>query len=270
MRRYYSARNNPNSLTLTDLYQKLMHLFYYYRDQDYFKEKASITKDDLPEVITSKAVLALGFHLFPISDWNHAHITEDHIFDSLEFLYDHVSKPYGWERYQTETDFWYSDYEGYDEVNGKNEFREQANLFLTDYKSGYELTETGIILALAEGGIQNIINAEIVPYDEVNVDNKIRDAILKWRNRHIDFSIRKQAIHELADVFEWLKKTGKLDKALNSKDESTLFEIINNFNIRHHNPQQKRNYDEKIWHQWMFHFYLATYHAVIRILKRQE
>ena len=28
------------------------------------------------------------------------------------------------------------------------------------------------------------------------------------------------------------------------------------------------NYDNKVWYSWMFHFYLATYHAVIRLLKK--
>jgi hypothetical protein len=67
-----------------------------------------------------------------------------------------------------------------------------------------------------------------------------------------------------------LRKSGELKKALNKKDESDLFNIANNFAIRHHNPEQKSNYDEKIWYSWMFHFYLASYHAVIRIINRDK
>ena len=70
----------------------------------------------------------------------------------------------------------------------------------------------------------------------------------------------------MADVFEWLRKSKKLEKALNKKDEAALFEIANKFAIRHHDPSQKTDYDVTIWHSWMFHFYLATYHAVIRML----
>lgn len=80
----------------------------------------------------------------------------------------------------------------------------------------------------------------------------------------------RKAIRELADVFEWLKKTQKLQQALDRKDESALFEIANNFAIRHHDPKQKSNYDQGIWYNWIFHFYLATYHAVIRSLIKQE
>ena len=125
-------------------------------------------------------------------------------------------------------------------------------------------------MALGTHGLQEILDADIVPYDEANVDSKVRNAILKWRNRHLALSERREAIRELADVFEWLKKTKRLDIALNKKDEAAIFDIANNFAIRHHNPQQKRNYDEIIWYSWIFHFYLATYHAVVRILLKQE
>jgi len=49
-----------------------------------------------------------------------------------------------------------------------------------------------------------------------------------------------------------------------------IFDLANNFAIRHHNPTQKSNYDKTIWYSWMFHFYLATYHAVIRLLIKKE
>ena len=116
--------------------------------------------------------------------------------------------------------------------------------------------------------MQYILDADIIPYDEANVDGKVRKAILKWRNRHLDMGERRQAIRELADVFEWLKKTKKLEKVLNRKDEAAIFEIANSFAIRHHEPKQKKEYDETIWCSWILHFYLATYHAVIRMLKK--
>jgi Arc/MetJ-type ribon-helix-helix transcriptional regulator len=132
------------------------------------------------------------------------------------------------------------------------------------------LTEEGTILALGRDGLQNIVGAEIVPFDEVNVDSKVRDAIRKWRNRDLDIAEKRKAIRELADVFEGLKKTGKLQQVLDAKDESALFEIANKFAIRHHNPNQNSNYDRSIWYSWIFHFYLATYHTVVRSLIKHE
>ena len=111
-----------------------------------------------------------------------------------------------------------------------------------------------------------------IPYlfaGESNIDSKVKHAINLWRNRNLDLSQRREAIKELADVFEWLKKDSKLAKVLDKKDDNAIFNIANNFAIRHHNPDQKSNYDKSIWFSWMFHFYLATYHAVIRLLKKE-
>jgi hypothetical protein len=50
-----------------------------------------------------------------------------------------------------------------------------------------------------------------------------------------------------------------------SKDEGDLFNIANNFGIRHHNELQKTSYDS-IWLNWMFYFYLATVHTLVRMI----
>ncbi len=90
------------------------------------------------------------------------------------------------------------------------------------------------------------------------------------RNRRLALAERKEAIRELADVFEWLKKTKGLTAVLDGKDESAILDLANNFAIRHHEPKQKTNYDRAIWFSWIFHFYLATYHAAIRLLIKHE
>jgi hypothetical protein len=269
-RRYYSTRQKSATLTLEGLYSKLQNLYLLFRGKDYFKEKAGITGHELPEAITHEAALALSFQLFPVTKWLARDVTEDHVFDALEFLYDHVSKPGAWIQMTSETGYNYNDYDGYDEEEGRLDFREVVNIFLADYKSGYELTKEGTILSLGTDGLQHILDAEIVPYDETNVDRKVRDAIAKWRNRHLSLTDKKAAIRELADVFEWLKKTKSLATVMDVKDESAIFELANNFAIRHHNPRQKINYDATIWYSWMFHFYLATYHAAVRLLIKHE
>ena len=58
--------------------------------------------------------------------------------------------------------------------------------------------------------------------------------------------------------------------AVTDKDENDLFNIANNFGIRHHNDKQKTGYDAALWLSWMFYFYLATIHVVVRKLKPPE
>ncbi len=269
-RRYYSSRTSSKKLTISELHDRLQHLYLLFRDRDFFKKKAGITSTDIRDGIKHKAALAIGFQPFPITKWDINDITEDHIFDVMEFLYDYASKPGEWVPMTSETGYNYYDYESYNVIDGQAEFREEANRFLCDYKIGFELTTDGLILAMGKDGLQHILEAEIEPYDEINVDRKVRDAIHKWRNRHLDMNERRQAIRELADVFEWLRKSKRLDKVLNRKDEAALFDIANNFAIRHHDPKQKKDYDETIWYSWIFHFYLATYHAVVRLLKKLD
>jgi hypothetical protein len=210
----------------------------------------------------------LGFSAFPISDWKI--VTEDRVFDVTEFLYDNVSKPGEFTSFQSDNGHEYQDYGSYDEAAGKEEFRGSANIILSEIGDGFELGKDGHIRANATGGGEHIIGAEIVPFDETNVDSKVRTAIEKWRKRHTTLEDKKEAIRLLADVFEWLKRTKQLDNALVSRDESDIFNIANNFSIRHHGPAQKSNYDQSIWYNWMFHFYLATYHASVRLLLKKQ
>ncbi|MBI5963288.1 MAG: hypothetical protein HY863_07425 [Chloroflexi bacterium] len=269
-RRYYSSRNKPRILTLGEFYRKLQNLYLLFRNKDFFKRKAGITNDNLPDAIMHEAALDLNFQPFPITKWLPENITEDHIFDTLEFLYDRVSRPGELVGMTNEAGWNYLDYDSYDDEAGQEEFRNKTNAILAEYKTGFEMTEEGIILAMGTDGLQHILDAEIIPYDEINVDNKVRNAITKWRNRHLSLSEKKEAIRELADVFEWLKKAKGLGSVLDGKDESALFDLANNFAIRHHNPKQKTNYDPAIWYSWIFHFYLATYHASIRLLIKKE
>jgi hypothetical protein len=268
-RRYYSSRTKPGSLTLEEVFWRVRNLYLLFRDRDYFKGKAGITQTDLPDTIKHEAGVALGLVPFPITEWSEGDVTEDRMFDQLEFLYDHVSKP-GERVGMTSDGYNYYDYDGYDDEAGQEEFRNKASAFLADYKTGFELTKDGTILALGTHGLQHILDAKIIHYDEENVDSKVRNAVAKWRNRHLSLSEKKEAIRELADVFEWLKKTKNLGSVLDGKDESAIFEIANKFAIRHHDPKQKTNYDRPIWYSWIFHFYLATYHAAIRLLIKKE
>jgi uncharacterized protein YjgD (DUF1641 family) len=52
---------------------------------------------------------------------------------------------------------------------------------------------------------------------------------MQWRNRKLSLQEKKAAIRELADVFEWLKKTKNLSQILDNKDESAIFDLANNF-----------------------------------------
>ncbi|MGY2486212.1 hypothetical protein [Cupriavidus sp. CP313] len=81
-------------------------------------------------------------------------------------------------------------------------------------------------------------------------------------------SERRDAVRDLADVLEFLR--GEAKAVLLSKDEADLFNLANNFGIRHHNKEQKTDYDASIWLSWAFYYYLATIHACVRLIERSK
>ena len=267
---YFSSRKRKEPISPKDAHWRLISLFALYRDRDYFKEKLNASRNFTSVDLEREAVLRLGFSAFPLDHWTNTDITEDHIFDVLEFLFDHASKPGTWVSQSTETGWNYEDYDSYDEAVGREEFRSAANIILADLGEGFELGADGQIRSKGSGGLEHILGAQIVPFDDPNVDSKVKTAIERWRNRHATLDDRKEAIRLLADVLEWLRDTQQLQKALVRKDEADLFNIANNFSIRHHEQAQKANYDQTIWYSWMFHFYLATYHASVRLLIKQR
>lgn len=51
------------------------------------------------------------------------------------------------------------------------------------------------------------------------------------------------------------------------KDESDLFNILNNFDLRHNNELQKKDYDA-IWLSGLFYHYLAMIYVLTHLIKR--
>jgi hypothetical protein len=276
-RSYYSIRTgkNPNAArfdlpVLLRLFRDLYNLF---SSKEYFQEAFGYHCVDAGEVPgkLGRDIEAQMFrklrkpNLWPIQD-KCLEYSEEDLFDVIEFLYDYVSRP---------VDGYYHDYGDcgwhykiFDQESGRQEFRAEINEILCDYKDGYELSGEGEILALAERGLDYLFQADLPVYDPANVEMRVNAAILKFRRYRSSTEDRRDAVRDLADVLEFLRP--KLKQVLTRKDESDLFNIANNFGIRHHNGRQKTDYDRSIWYSWMFYYYLATIHASLRLIEKHE
>jgi hypothetical protein len=203
-------------------------------------------------------------NIWPIKE-NIKNYSEDDLFDIIEFLYDHVSEP------NRETGNYHSygscgwHYKDFDKNLGIAEYCRSLNEILSEYKAGFQISFDGLVLVKDESGLSNIYEA-VVPTDRDEIKTKIDLAIQKYRESRSDLENRRIAIRELADILEILKSEIKI--FLYNKDNDDLFNIANNFSIRHANDKQKINYDRDIWYSWMFYFYLATIHALLRIKGR--
>lgn len=202
-------------------------------------------------------------NLWPIQD-NYQAYTEDDLFDVIEFLHDHVSKPTN--GYYHSFNACGMHYDQFDGPAGQSEYRSSVNWFLRDYGEGHELSDEGEILSLAPYGLTPIHDAALPAADPENIEQRVRTAERKYRRHHSTLNDRRDAIRDLADVLEYLRP--QLQEVLPRKDESDLFNLANNFGIRHHNDQQKTAYDRKIWYSWMFYYYLATIHASLRLIEK--
>jgi hypothetical protein len=277
MRRYYSVRTGKNSGAVKFSIEQLRSLFLAayedFSEKNYFQEHFGYWCVDDQEVhgklganIPGKVTLHIRKdNLWPIGD-KCGEYSEDDVFDMIEFLYEHISKPLEG-RYHSYGGCGYH-YSSFDRDTGRSEFRAAINAFLRDYSDGFELSLDGEILTLGEPTLAPLETAKIPTFDPKNVDSRIELAVRKFRRYRSSVTDRRDAIRDLADVFEFLRP--RLKKILTSKDEADLFNIANNFAIRHHDGKQKENYDKSIWLSWMFYFYLATIHASLRLLQKAK
>jgi hypothetical protein len=248
-------------------------LFIYFENEGYFQEAlgyhcvdAGFVAGSLARRIEGALLLALRKdNLAPIRERIEVYDEED-MFDVIEFLFDHCSKP---------IERWYHDFSDcgwhchtFDREAGRAEFRERINDLLEPYEKGFELSDAGEVLALGDPSVAPLHEAPLPTSDPDNVGARVAAAQVKFRRHRSTLSDRRDAIRDLADVLEFLRP--QLDGVLTNKDDAALFNIANNFAIRHHNEKQQSTYDKPIWYSWMFYFYLATIHAAVRLIDKKK
>jgi hypothetical protein len=266
---YYSRRKgtNPNQegLPLHDIVELFVRVYDELRTEGYFDE--AFGYDCVDQGHIDGKVKDVGLRIFldvrkknlwPIREAC-AFYNEDDLFDLIEFLYQHVSKPIdGW---QHTWDNCGMHWETFNQAEGRAAFRDQTNAVLSHYVQKFELSSAGEVLHKPEEGFQAIFAADVPTTDE-NVRGRLDAAVLRYRRHGATLDDRRQAVRDLADVLEYLRP--KVKTLLTSADENDLFNIANNFAIRHLNEKQKTSYDAALWHSWMFYLYLATIHVVLR------
>jgi hypothetical protein len=202
-------------------------------------------------------------NIWPILD-HYATYTEHDLFDILEFLHDHISKPELGSLHCQQNE---PHYLKFDVQAGRVEFREAVNALLTDYSTGYELSPEGLILSLPDLGLADLESEELPPFDPTNVENRVRAAIVRFRRYEASHDDRREAIRALADVLEFMRPQIRVAMP---DDEAALFQIANRFGIRHHKKDQQTDYDKAVWYPWIYYYYLASIHATIRLAARRS
>ena len=273
--KYYSIRTglnkNSHGLSLQDYLGLFDRVYGELRSEGYFDEAFGSFCIDLGptpgKIKDMELAMLLAFrkkNLWPIEEKLNKY-TEDDLFDVIEFLHQNVSKPIDGTMHN------YGDcgmhWETFNKAEGQKLFRTRINDSLLHYKGKFELSDAGELLHKPEVGFEPIFDAD-VPSRDLKVIDRVNAAILQFRRHASSLDDRRQAVRDLADVLEYLKPS--VQKLLTQKDESDLFNIANNFGIRHHNEKQKTSYEAAIWLSWMFYFYLSTIHVVLRKIENSN
>lgn len=197
-------------------------------------------------------------------DWD-----QDILFDVIEVLYDHIGTP------AEDKSAYYHDFAGcgwhyktFNRPAGRATYREQMNEVLRLVDPPYEIDEAGLIVHRAPEEFQPMIDAPLpASADPTDVVGRVESAKKAFRVRGATTDDRRHAVRDLADVLELLRPQVKT--VMLSKDEAAIFELANGFAIRHHRRDQRKDYEQDTWLRWGFYVYLATIHAVTRMIDRQ-
>lgn len=276
-RPYYSSRGNKAPLSkevdLDILKKQFLVIYNFFEEKGYLQESFGYRCVDAGYVLGELGSDVAGFvyaslkkeSLWPIEE-SIANYTEEDLFDIIEFVHDQVSKPTDGTYHGFGNCGWH--YSDFDRVAGRIDYREKVNHILQNYQEGYEVSGDGEILINPNNGLQELFQEELDSSVDEQIRSRVDRAVLKFRKYGASVEDQKDAIRELADVLEFLRPEVK--KVLRKDDESDLFNLANNFGIRHHNQNQKTDYDNTIWYPWVFQYYLATIHALLRLIEKLQ
>lgn len=203
-----------------------------------------------------------GHNIYPIREF-YDFYEENELFTVIEILYNHIG----------DYDFSKSDFV-------KREFQieyiELLNNLLKRYKDGYYLDEKyGIIMEQPNHAVQRILDTELPETLHDNVLEQLRTSVKMYYRFDSNMELKKKAINILADILEPLRNELKdiLNDVFNinkNNHDKLLFEIVNNFNIRHNDQKQYTEYNKSIWYDWMMQYYLTIIFTYYRLKSLNE
>lgn len=199
--------------------------------------------------------------LTPTSE-NIQNFSGDDVFDLVEFLYDYIAKP---------TSIYQHNWNGCglhvlkaSVEQGQADWTAEWNLVLARLDPPYRLTNEGTIEVMPSSeGLKQLVDDRKLYGDTQNVDAKVERACHLYLDRNATLEDKRDALRELADVLEFLRS--EVRKKLPSKEASNLFNIANNYGIRHHNAKQRTDYNHEAYYPWIFHSYLAAIDLLARL-----
>lgn len=273
MKEYYSKRNGLLKRTLKLSINDLRDMFY--STYQYFYRKGAfniaysgvwntiggVNKQIVAPTMAPSPEVFFSIHLqeqdvWPI-DEQYMCYSESTLFTVIEILYDHIGV------YEPVT-------EKIECGNCRIEFAEHINNLLRFYSDGYYLEPSnGFVMKIPNIPLQEQLKCEGEHIPD-NVFERMCSAAQSFYRFDSDMEAKKKAICTLADILENirepLKETLNEEYQINKNDHDKLiFDIVNNFNIRHDKAGQYTGYSREIWYEWAMQYYMSVIIAYYKL-----
>lgn len=191
----------------------------------------------------------------------------DDLCDLIEVFHDVIARP---------SSRWYHEYSGcgwhhkaFATGPGRRLYRWHVNRLLTASTLGLRLAEEGEdigrLIRVEPTGLENLPDRAIQAAAPETVD-RVQHAIALFRARAATVEERRSAVITLAGILE--ERRDLLKAELRREDEAALFQIANQFAVRHQGGRQRGDYDP-VFLDWLFWWYLDTVQLTDQLLARQ-
>lgn len=188
--------------------------------------------------------------------------------DVIEVLHDLVARPTSRSFHNYSGCGWH--YSDFSVETGRTVFRWRVNQLLRQSDLGLRLADEGEdigrMVTVTEDSRSELV-AALVTGDDGDAGDQVRHAVALFRARGADRHQKRSAVVALARVLE--NRRSLLKAELLSKDEGALFQIANQFDLRHQNEAQKSDYDDAFL-DWVYWWYLATIELTDRLVARDH
>ncbi len=154
----------------------------------------------------------------------------------------------------------------FDQVLGRRGWIDRVNEYLPRFPPGYVMGTDGRVSLVMDEPEAKILDSRLPPGTDPAVADRLERAVARFRKGASTWDEREAALRDIADVLERIRQ--RVKEHLLKKDEQDLFNLLNNFQIRHFNLQQKGDYDRPIFLTWAFYECLAAIHACERLAER--
>jgi hypothetical protein len=196
----------------------------------------------------------------------HVRYTLDDLCDVIEFLADHVRRPMWADLHSYSGCGWH--FGGFDPDRGLQVYRWQVNKLLAQSDLGLVLSKSGRLERIAPNAVETLVTAtREATHLQGSDDEELAHALDQFRSRGATVLDCRQAVITLAGILE--RRRAQVKKDLLRRDEGVLFQLANEFGIRHQKADQRTDYDPKHYLEWIFYWYLATINLTNQIVEDQ-